>query len=186
MANNDGTLVIMNARLVFRNFAGKEGMYNREGDRSFCILLDDQLATSMMDDGWNIKTLKPREDDLTVQPYVQVSVGYKGRPPKVVLITSKGRTTLTEDEVEILDWVDIGNVDLIVRPYNWVVNGKSGVKAYLKSIFLTVEETQLDLKYAHLEELDALPSRSGRIIEGVDYIDGEVVDETRAIESGRK
>ncbi len=160
MARNEGNLLMEDARIVFRNFAGKEGKYNREGDRNFCVLLNDELASQMDRDGWNIKALRAREEGDPDQPYLQVSVGYKGRPPRVVMITSRGRTDLGEEEIELLDWADIRQVDLIVRPYTWEVNGKVGIKAYLKSIFVTIEEDELELKYADVEHV---PSRSGRI-----------------------
>jgi hypothetical protein len=161
----EGTVVMEGVRLVFRNFAGKEGMYNREGDRNFAVLLDDDVADAMAADGWNIKRLKAREEGEPEQAYLQISVGYKGRPPRIVMITSRGRNELSEDEVEILDWADIKNVDLIIRPYNWVIRENtpqeaSGVKAYLKSMFVTIEEDELDLKYA---DLDDVPARGGRV-----------------------
>lgn len=158
----DNTVVMENVRIVFRNFAGKEGQYNREGDRNFGVLLDDDVATEMAKDGWNVKWLKPREEGETEQAYLSVAVNFKGRPPRVVMITSRGRTPLNEDEVEILDWADIDNVDLIVRPYEWAVNGKTGIKAYLQSIFVTIHEDALEMKYA---DLDQIPTRSGRVDE---------------------
>lgn len=158
----EGTLLIEDARIIFRNFAGKEGKYNREGDRNFCVLLDPELAETMREDGWNVKALKAREEGETDQPYIQVSIGYKIRPPKVVMVTSRGRTILSEDEIEVLDWVDIRQVDLIVNPYHWNVKGTTGISAYVKSLYITIEEDALDLKYA---ELDELPSRSGRVVE---------------------
>lgn len=158
----DNSVVLEGVRIVFRNFAGKEGQYNREGDRNFGVLLDEDVATAMAKDGWNVKWLKAREEDESEQAYLSVTVGYKGRPPRVAMITSRGRTALSEDEIEVLDWVDIENVDLIVRPYEWVVNGKTGIKAYLKSIFVKINEDALELKYA---DLDQLPSRSGRVDE---------------------
>lgn len=177
----DGTLVMENARIIFRNFAGKEGQYNREGDRNFCVLLEAHVAEQMERDGWNVKALRAREPGDPDQPYLQVSVSFKIRPPKIVMITSKGRTTLTEDECEVLDWVDIAIVDLIVRPYEWSVGGKSGVKAYLKSIFITIAEDELELKYADVPELDQLPARAGRVDEGL-VIEGEIV-QRREIEA---
>ena len=147
-SRGDGTLVLEDARVVFRNFAGKEGMYNRDGDRNFCVLLEDDLASDMLQDGWNVKRLKPREGEEQGTAYIQVSVGFKGRPPRMVMITSQGRTDLGEDECVLLDWADIEKVDLIVRPYHWNVNGRTGVKAYLKSIFVVIHEDYLELKYA--------------------------------------
>lgn len=140
-------------RLIFRNFAGKEGQYNREGDRNFAVLLDSDVAEAMAKDGWNVKWLKAREEGDEEQPYLTVSVNFKGgRPPMIYMITSRGRTVLGEDEVGLLDWAEFKNVDLIVNPYEWVVNGKSGVKAYLKSLYVTIEEDPLELKYSGVND----------------------------------
>ncbi len=153
MAKQDNTVLMEGVQIIFRNFAGKEGQYNREGDRNFAVLLDEATAEAMAQDGWNVKVLKPRDDDeeQAEQPYLPVTVNFKGRPPRIVQITSRGRTTLDESMVETLDWVDILNVDLIVRPYEWTVNGKSGIKAYLQSMYVTIEEDPLEAKYAELD-----------------------------------
>jgi hypothetical protein len=156
---NDNNVTMENVRIVFRNFKGAEGQYNREGDRNFAVLLDDPVAEAMAKDGWNVKWLKAREEGEPEQAYLQVSVNFKGRPPRVVMLTSRGRTTLHEDELELLDWADIRTTDLIVRPYEWAVNGKTGIKAYLQSIFVTIEEDALELKYADVSDV---PMRGGR------------------------
>jgi hypothetical protein len=155
--------MIEDAKIIFRNFEGKEGPYNRKGDRNFSVLLPDDVAEAMARDGWNIKTLKAREDVEGDQeePYLTVSVGFRF-PPRLVMITSRGRTELDEETCELLDMVDIQTADLRIRPYNWDVNGKQGVKAYLKSIYVTVYEDELDLKYADIPDV---PTRSGRVEE---------------------
>lgn len=149
---SDNTVLLEGVRIIFRNFAGKEGMYNREGDRNFAVLLSPDEADQLSREGWNVKTTKDREaDDGEIdpgEPYLPVSVGYKGRPPRVVMITSRGRTDLGQDEVEVLDYVDINNVDLIVRPYDWgPIRGETGRKAYVKSIYITINEDALEKKY---------------------------------------
>lgn len=153
MPVNDNTVLMEGVRIIFRNFSGKEGQYNREGDRNFAVLLDEKVATAMSEDGWNVKWLKPRdeEEEQSPQAYLPVSVNFKGRPPRIVLITSRGRTNIDEDSVEMLDWADIINVDLIVRPYEWTVNAKSGIKAYLQSLYVTIEEDALEQKYSELD-----------------------------------
>jgi hypothetical protein len=145
---NDNTVLMEGVRIIFRNFAGKEGQYNREGDRNFAVVLDEKTAKEMTDDGWNVKSLAPREqDEDEVTYYLQVSVNFKGRPPRIVMVTSRGRTTLDEGQVEMLDWADILNVDLIVRPYAWDVSGRSGIKAYLQTMYVTIQEDALEMKY---------------------------------------
>lgn len=152
-------------KIAFRNFSGKEGKYNRAGDRNFCVLLPDDIAKQMEDDGWNVRYLNPREPEDKPQGYLQVAVNYKGRPPRIVMITSRGKTQLDEDMVDILDWAEIKNADVIIRPYEWEVNGKSGVKAYLQSIYVTIEEDELELKYG-----DVPDSAASSVIPDV-YID---------------
>jgi hypothetical protein len=154
MADDKNTVLMEGVRIIFRNFAGKEGQYNRAGDRNFGVILPEGVAEAMMRDGWNVKTLRPREDDEDEieTPWLPVSLNFdKGRPPKVMLITSRGRTAMDEESVEMLDWADITNVDLIVRPYTWEVSGKTGIKAYLQSMYVTIEEDELERKYAEMD-----------------------------------
>jgi hypothetical protein len=146
------TFMVENAQLIFRNFSGKESQYNRTGDRNFSVLLDDDSANRMLADGWNVKFLKSREDGDEDRPYISISVGYKTKPPRVVMISSTGRTVLDEDAVEHLDWVEIEKADLIARAYTWEVNGKTGIKAYLQSLYITIQEDELERKYSKLDD----------------------------------
>ena len=149
MPSKADTLLIKDARLIFRNFAGKQQQFNSPGDRNFCIILDDALAKGMAKDGWNVKYLKPRDEGDEPTPYIQVKVEYeKGRPPRCVIISSRGRNDLGASEVELLDAVDIKRADVMIRPYHWSVNGNEGVKAYLKTIYVTINEDELELMYS--------------------------------------
>jgi hypothetical protein len=152
MAEEAKTFMVEDARLVFRNFSGKEGQFNREGDRNFSVILDEDTAQLMLKDGWNVKYLASREEGEEDTPYIQVAVNFNNRPPRVVMITSTARTHLGEDQISVLDWADIRTCDLIARAYEWTVNGKSGIKAYLQSMFVTIEEDALEKKYAIHEE----------------------------------
>lgn len=151
MTDNAKTFMVENAQIIFRNFEGKEGQYNREGDRNFSVILDTDVAEQMLADGWNVRYLKPREDDeegAEPVPYISVSVNFKNRPPRIVLLTTNSRTQLDENSVGVLDWADIETADIFARGYDWVVNGKTGTKAYLQSLFVTIREDPLEAKYA--------------------------------------
>lgn len=164
------------AELIFRNFEGREGQYNQPGNRNFCVLLDDETAEAMTKDGWNVKRLKPRDDEPVGAAYIQVAVYFKKFPPKIILITSRGRTTLSEDEVDILDWIDIKHVDLVLNPRQWNMNGNSGVKAYLKSLYITQDEDSFERKYSNIPEIGQGPAEIENPSEA-DYVDGEVVED---------
>jgi hypothetical protein len=154
-------IVIEGARILFRNFAGEESLYNTKGRRNFAVCIPDDMANAMLADGWNIKWLTPREEGDLPQAIIKVTVRFGKNPPRVMLVTSKGRTALDESTAQVLDFAQISNVDLIIRPYEWDINGKQGIAAYLKSIYVTIIEDELELKYRDVPEvggavLDAL------------------------------
>lgn len=142
------TFMIEDATIFWRNFEGKEGMYNQKGHRNFVVGLTEDVAAQMIKDGWNVKYPKADEEGDVGGPFIQVSVRFDIRPPRIVMITTNARTNITEDAVEVLDWADFETVDLICNGYDWDVNGKSGTKAYLKSMFVTIREDALERKYA--------------------------------------
>lgn len=139
------------AQLIFRNFSGNPTRFNAEGGvRTFCVVLDRPFAEQLSREGWNVKFPENRmvgDEEEVRDPYIQVTVGYKIRPPRIVMITSGGRTEIHQDTVEVLDWCDIANCDLICNAYNWDVGGKTGITAYLKTMIITVEEDELEARY---------------------------------------
>ena len=142
-------VVIENARLIFKNFKGAEGRYNKKGDANFCVVLPEDVAKEMAADGWNVKVLEPRDEGDEPTPYLPVAVSFKNRPPRVVLIAGDHKTPLTEDSIDQLDYADIITVDVMVRSYHWEQpSGATGIKAYLKSLFAVIEVDPLEAKYA--------------------------------------
>lgn len=147
-----GILMIDNARIIYRNFSGIGSKFNREGDKNFSVVIDDQqIADSLIQDGWNLKIKPPRDEDDIPFMYLPVKLKFNDRGPNVYLESGKNRIKLDEESISCLDNVDIVNVDLDIRPYDWEVNGKTGRTAYLQSMCVTQEVDRFARQYAEEE-----------------------------------
>lgn len=151
-------LAIDNARIIFKNFTGKDDKFGREGDRSFSIVIeDDALAEQLANDGWNVKPLTPRDPDEKVNHFIKVKISFKVRPPKIWLLTNHKRTLLDEDTIATLQYARIENADVVVSPWRWEVNGKTGIAAYLETLYVKIEDDPFADKYANYESSDEMP-----------------------------
>ena len=146
-------ITIENARLIFRDFTGERNRFN--SDRTFGVVLDPEFAAKLEEDGWNVKRRAPREEGDEPLCFLSVKVVFGKVPPKIVLVNGNSRKqTLDEKTVSILDWVPIENADLIIRPYNYEFNGKTGTKAYLSTLYVTKATDTLEEKYANIPDED--------------------------------
>lgn len=145
---------IKDASIRWRNFAGRQEKYNAKGDRNFTIFLTPEDANALVKQGLNVKTLPVREgyEDEPQKDILKVKVNFNGRPPRLVLVTHRGRTQLGEEEAMMLDTAEIAKVDLILSPYWWDVDGKEGVAVSLKAIYMTIVEDELEMEYGDLPE----------------------------------
>ena len=146
---SNGVLQIDGAKIIYRNFAGIGSKFNREGDRNFSLLIEDEsTANELIELGWNVKIKEPREVGDTPFMHLPVKVKFNERGPKAYLYAGGPKAVeLDEESIACLDDVDIMTVDLDIRPYDWEVNGKTGRTAYLQSIHVTQEVDRFAARY---------------------------------------
>jgi len=133
----------------WRNFKGRKTPYNSEGKRNFNIIIPENRVSELIREGYPVKQMKPREDPDDIPPYyLKININFDSRiPPRVVLLMGRRRKTLTERTIESLDWQVIEIADISFNPNDWEVGDKTGRNAYLKSLFVRVEEDPLESKY---------------------------------------
>lgn len=175
------TVTFEDAAMIFKNFAGEARKFNAEGDRNFCIMLGEQQADELRRSGWNVKQLKRREEDDEQYYFLKVKVNFAVKPPRCYLISSGGKTLLGESLIGMMDHLDFTLVDLVISPYDWNVNGNEGRTAYLQSMFATMYEDELELKYASVPQITSAGDVAPKELEpgarlAYDY-EGDVVDE---------
>ena len=139
---------IDNAHVAFKNFSGAEGKYNPAGNRNFCVFLPDDVAQSMERDGWNIRWLNSREGE-PPQALITVKLNFGNYPPNVVLVSDGKMSKLSEENINVLDFAEFEQVDLILRGYKWgPIQGQTGIKAYLKTGYFVLVVDELAKKYS--------------------------------------
>lgn len=152
----NGHLQIDDARITFRNFAGAEKEFNREGDRNFSWIIEDQdLADTLIERGWNIRIRPPRDEDGDPFIHLPVKVKFGERPPVIKLVRPGMKNLeLDAESVKCLDHMDIERIDMDIRPYDWVINEgkkteKRGRSAYLQTMYVIQSVNRFAERYEY-------------------------------------
>lgn len=153
-------LTLEGVRIIHVNFRGEERQYNPPGSRVFSVLIEDlDTANELLTAGWNLKPLyNPDESDEVSAFFLPVKINYESNfPPRIYKVTrSTGQSLLlNEDTIDMLDYLSIEYVDVILNPYRWTVREDSGVKAYVQTMYVVIDENALDLKWANIAPFEA-------------------------------
>lgn len=132
------SITFRDVQTIFRtNFRGEPSQYNKDGRKEFNVVVEtEELANQLIADGWNVKHTKVQEEGDEPTYYLPVTVAYENFPPEIYMIDelTKRRTLLDDATVGLLDTADITKINLEVSGYNWNVNGRSGIKAYVRRL----------------------------------------------------
>ena len=143
---------IEGAIVIWKNFSGERDRFN-PGKRGFSVVIDDAtMADELRNEGWNVKErplqegADPSEQEWTLPVKLNMN-----RYTQVWLIVGNHKTLLDENTVAQLDVVDIVNCDISIRPYEWEMSGRTGITAYVDSMYVTIRENKFAEKYADLD-----------------------------------
>ena len=143
----NGDLEVQGAAIIYKNFSGEPTQFNPSGGkRTFALVVPQDIADSLVADGWNVKHRPPREEGDDPMFYTEVVVNLNSMfPPNLHLVTVYGERAnmieLNEDNISELDKNILVNVDVIIHPYNHGRINAAGatVKGYLKTLYATME-----------------------------------------------
>ena len=149
---NVNNINIEGANIIWKNFSGERDKFN-PGKRGFSVVIDDSvMADELKQEGWNVKErplqegADPSEQEWTLPVKLNMN-----RYTQVWLIVGNHKTLMNEDTVAQLDVVDIVNCDISIRPYEWEMSGRTGITAYVDSMYVTIRENKFAEKYADLD-----------------------------------
>lgn len=149
---NVNNINIEGANIIWKNFSGERDRFN-PGKRGFSVVIDDAvMADELKQEGWNVKKrplqegADPSEQEWTLPVKLNMN-----RYTQVWLIVGNHKTLLNEDTVAQLDVVDITDCDLSIRPYEWEMSSRTGITAYVDSMYVTIRENKFAEKYADLD-----------------------------------
>ena len=150
--SNVNNINIEGATIIWKNFSGERDKFN-PGKRGFSVVIDDAvMADELRQEGWNIKErplqegADPSEQEWTLPVKLNMN-----RYTQVWLIVGNHKTLLDENTVAQLDVVDIIDCDISIRPYEWEMSGRTGITAYVDSMYVTIRENKFAEKYADLD-----------------------------------
>lgn len=157
----NGDLSIEGAAVIHKNFSGKPTEFNPAGGkRTFCVVVPQEVADHLVDQGWNVKHRMPRDEGDDELFFTEIVVNLDSMyPPKLNLITRyadrEAMLALDENTINELDENRLLDIDLIIHPY---VHGRSNaagatVKGYLKTLYAVQDKpVEFGGKYARFYE----------------------------------
>lgn len=147
-------LTIKHCSIMWRNFEGRKTEYKPEGYRTFHVKLDEVTAVQLAEEGWSI-THRPGNEKYPEDSYsMKVVVSYEKFAPTIWMITGDRKIPLMEETVRQLDYADLEDISLVVSPSVWKSGTRTGVTAYLNTLYAVVKEDELASEYSWAHEAE--------------------------------
>lgn len=133
---NGQLIEISSAKILWKNFTGELGFYNKEGSRNFCLLLSDDASVNFFKQNGYSVAVKPSGVEVgEFIRYLKVKLKFNDGEPTIILKSNNKTIRVDENLVSVLDSIKIKSVDMSIKPYHWELpNGENGQIAYLSNM----------------------------------------------------
>ena len=141
-------LIMKHAQLMggpYRNFSGAPDAKTPAGKRTICVVLDEETAKALKEEGWNVKSTKP-SDGYEPTLYLKVNVSYMFSEPDIEVFDNdayENGVFFNERMVGKLDKRRIKYVDVNISPsskkYEHPDGSPATYAAYLETMNVVVE-----------------------------------------------
>lgn len=148
-------LEIANAQIkwAFSHFDGREDTFNAEGDHNFTIIIPADRVQELKDQGWAIREMPGYEEGDPPEFLLKVKISYKYEDPKIFLIKGNRKYRCDKRDLADITRATTENIDVIVTPSRWVHGANSGVSAYAKELYATVQQSRFAAAYQDMETI---------------------------------
>jgi len=150
---NDVELEDIKVKWAFSHFDGREDVFNAKGDHNFTIMLPDDVADTLRDEGWAVRTMDGYEEGDPPEHLLKVKISYRFERPKIYLIKGERKLRAEESDLADIRRDTCKRIDVIITPSHWENGPNSGISAYAKELYAEVKESQFSAKYADYEEI---------------------------------
>lgn len=143
----------------FKNFSGRQTEYNKEGSRYIHIVIPSDKVDDLIEKGWTIKQLPPREEGDEPVYFLKVNIRFVAdggiNDPKIYKgISSDNMHKVTVDTVSDMDRDEFENIDIVIRPYHWSRSTGEGISAYLEEMYALIKGSRFSAKYSIKDDED--------------------------------
>lgn len=145
----------------FSNFAGQADAFNAAGDHNFTVILPEETALKLREEGWAIKEYEGREEGEPTEYTLKIKIGLQNEPPKMYLIKVDPFDDTKKRKIRIENGRDLADIqrstteriDVIFTPYRWVKGDRTGITAYVKELYAVVKVSRIGSMYEDYEEV---------------------------------
>lgn len=149
----DVELEDVKVKWAFSHFDGRADTFNDEGDHNFTIILPEETAMQLREEGWNVKAREPLEEGDPMEYTLQVKISYKYDAPRIFLIKNDRKVRAEQADLAEIRRDSTEQIDVVITPSRWVNGARSGITAYTKELYAKVRPSRFEEKYADYESV---------------------------------